>query len=524
MAQKLGRTKLRDLQPNFAGGLNIASDRSDLAADELWTANEIRFNVFGAATKRGGTQRIHAAAIAAFPVRGGYSWKASGTGVATELVVCNGTLYKTTYAIPATFTSIGAGLSTTAYPSFAAGPNAAGADRVYIADGGALLSTDGTTLSARIAGTPNVSSIFVYNRRLYGCGDPANPDLLYFSALDNFDTLGVTASGGGGALVRTAGTRDLQVGAALNASLALIHRESISRWTGFTQDDIAVQSGVEGFAADVGGTAPGSLVMNEKVGAFLSARGFYEISDGSYFAAGGLRPISTKIEPLVVGLNHTLFNRVRGVNSRSSREMWWYLPDVGMYCYNYRLLNKDTGVGPWSGPWQGIFTTAVVHSMWQTVDAAGLPIVLAGFGDGFVRRLDAPGVKLDDVLSDGTGGTNVTMGGTCHRMFFKSPTREKSFRKVWVTAALGGSSTFSVSVQCATGTATYTFPAVLGGQWGVPGKWGAPAKWGSIGATTRKADLSGRGQYCDIVFSETGPSTPIISRIEADSYDMGVRR
>jgi hypothetical protein len=44
------------------------------------------------------------------------------------------------------------------------------------------------------------------------------------------------------------------LGAALNEALALIHRESISRWTGFTQDDIAVQSGVQGFAADVGGT------------------------------------------------------------------------------------------------------------------------------------------------------------------------------------------------------------------------------------------------------------------------------
>jgi hypothetical protein len=523
MARQLGRQEFRDAQPDFSGGLNVASDRSKLAPNELWVASEIRFNEFAGATKRGGTQRIHAAAIAAAAVKGGFSWRKSGTSGATELLVCNGSLYKAVYAVPVVPALIGAGIDASVYPSFAAFVDGGGVDSVYIADGGPLNKTDGATLTTNLAGTPNVGVVFTYNRRLYACGDPANPDVLYFSALDNGDTLGVAASGGGAALVRTAGARDLMLGAALNASLALVHRESISRWTGFTQDDIAVQSGVEGFAADVGGTAPRSLVMNEKVGVFLSARGFYEISDGSYFAPGGLRPIATKIEPLISKLDHTLFSRVVGVNSRSTREMFWYLPDVGIFCYNYRLLNKDTGVGPWSGPWTGIFTSAVVHSMWQTLDAQGIPIVLAGFGDGFVRRLDAPGVSnKDDVLSDGTGGNLITMSGTCARMFFKTPTREKSFRRVWVTASLRGSSTFGVSLQCATGAKSFTFPASMGGAWGV-GKWGAPGRWGSLGATTRKADLAGRGPYADIVFTETGAGSPVVSRIEAQSYDMGER-
>lgn len=512
---KLGRDELRDEQPNFSGGLNIASDRSKLRENELWAANEIRFTEFAGATKRGGTQRITAAALAAQPVRGGFSWRQSGTGLATELVMCNGHLFKLTYAIPCVPTDLGAGFSAVAYPSFAACPITGGADNVFIADGGALCSTDGVTLNMRIAGTPNVAVLFTYNRRLYGCGDPANPDVLYFSALDKGDTLGIAASGGGAALVRTAGARDIMLGAALNEALALIHRESISRWTGFTQDDIAVQSGVQGFAADVGGTAPRSLVMNEKVGVFLSDRGFYEISDL------GLRPLASKIEPAIVSLDHTLFNRVCGVNSRSTREMFFYLPDVGIYCYNYRLLDPNTGVGPWSGPWRGIFTTAVVHSMWQTLDSAGNRIVLAGFGDGYVRRLDAPGIgNKDDVLSDGTGGTFVTMSGTCARMFFKSPTREKSFRRVWATATLRGSSTLSIALQCATGTKQWTFPSTPGSVWGV-GKWGAPSKWaGSVGSVTRKADLAGRGTFADIVFSETGPSNPVISRIEVQGFDM----
>jgi hypothetical protein len=190
-------------------------------------------------------------------------------------------------------------------------------------------------------------------------------------------------------------------------------------------------------------------------------------------------------------------------------------------------LDPDTLVGAWSGPWKGIFTSAGVHSMWQTLDSAGLPIVLAGFGDGFIRRLDAPGVSFkDDVLSDGTGGNLVTMSGTCARKFFKTPTREKSFRKVFVTASLRGSSTLAVSLQAPTGTSRWTFPAVPGAVWGAPGaKWGAPGKWaGAVGALTRTADLAGRGTYCDIVFEETGPSNPLVSRIEVQAWDYGERR
>jgi hypothetical protein len=514
---RLGRLELRDDQPNFSGGLNIASDRSKLRNNELWRADEIRFTELAGATKRGGTQRLHAAALAASPIRGGYSWRRSGTGAALDLAMCNGSLYKFTYAIPVVPALIGGGFNANAYPSFAAFPDAGGVDSVFVADGGALCKTDGAALTMRIAGTPNVGVLFTYNRRLYGCQDAANPDVLYFSALDNGDTLGNAAAGGGAALVRTAGARDIMLGAALGEALALIHRESISRWTGFTQDDIAVQSGVQGFSADVGGTSPRSLVMNEKVGAFLSDRGLYEISDG------GLRPISSKIEPAIVGLDHTSFNRVAGVNSRSTRELLWYLPDVGIYCYNYRLLDPDTGVGAWSGPWKGIFTSAIVHSMWQTLDSQGVRIVLAGFGDGFIRRLDAPGVYKDDVLSDGSGGTAITMSGTCARMFFKSPTREKSFRRVWVTASLRGSSLLAIALQCETGAPDWTFPPTRGVSWGT-GKWGVPGKWSSAASSvTRKADLSGRGTYADIVFTESGAGNPVIQRVEVQAFDMRER-
>jgi hypothetical protein len=512
---RLGRRELRDAQPNFAGGLNVAADRSALRPNELWRAEEIRLNEIGAATKRGGTQRIHAAALASgAPVRAGFSWLRAG--VATEIVVCGGNVYKFVYGIPIVPTLIGAGINSTKQPSIVNFPNSSGVDTVFIADGGLLNSTDGTTLTPDIAGTPPCSVIFAYNRRLWGVGDPSNPDILYNSALDKGDTLGNVGAGGGASLIRTAGARDLMLGCALNAALALFHRSSLSRWTGFTQDDVAVQSGVQGFSPDTGSTAPHSLVMNEKIGVFLSDRGFYEISDE------GIRAISAKIEPIVVSANHTTFDLVCGAHSRATRELLWYFPDVGIYCYNYRLINPDTGVGAWSGPWKGVFTSKGVYSMWSTMDAAGLPIVLVGGGDGFIRRMDAEGVVKDDVLSDGTGGSIITMAGTCARMFFKSPTHEKSFRRVWVTANLRGSGLFTVTLQCDTGSTSWTFPAATGGVWGV-GTWGAPAKWGSVGTRTRKAELGGRGPYADLAFSDSGASSPAVSRIEVQGFDLNER-
>jgi hypothetical protein len=258
--------------------------------------------------------------------------------------------------------------------------------------------------------------------------------------------------------------------------------------------------------------------MNEKVGTFLSDRGFYEISEF------GLRPVASKIEPAIIALDHSQFARVSGVNSRSTREMFWYLPNVGIYCYNYRLLDPNTGVGPWSGPWAGIFVSAGVHSMWQTLDASGARIVLAGFGDGFIRRLDAPGVKLDDVLSDGSGGLPITMSGTCAPDVLQDADAREVISPHWITATLRGTSTLAIALQCATGVKTKTFAQI------VASKRGASANGARLGSGAARAARSREGRPLRArkllrhrVYRETGPSVPVISRIEVQAFDMGER-
>ncbi len=53
----MAREKLVDQQPAMVGGLNDVSDDSALQPDQLRRATNLRLTDYGAATKRGGTQR-----------------------------------------------------------------------------------------------------------------------------------------------------------------------------------------------------------------------------------------------------------------------------------------------------------------------------------------------------------------------------------------------------------------------------------------------------------------------------------
>jgi hypothetical protein len=208
----------------------------------------------GGATKRGGTQRLHASRLWRHLPFVAVLVAASGTGAATDFVMCNGSLYKFTYAIPSclhswvaafnaplirrsrhspTRAALIASLSLTAARSARRRRSAHDADRGHAQRRRPSSRTTADSTAAATRRTPTSST----SRHSTTATRSGN-----------------AGAGGGAALVRTAGARDMMLGAALGESLALIHRESISRWTGFTQDDIAVQSGVQGFAADVGGT------------------------------------------------------------------------------------------------------------------------------------------------------------------------------------------------------------------------------------------------------------------------------
>lgn len=496
---------LSDVQPSFEGGLNSTADESQLKPNEMRRAQNARLTEFGGVTKVLGSQRTSASAIGSGnPVRGGLSWDNAGT--VSQLAVSNGLLYTGPYSIGMTWTAQVGALSSSAQISMAPFRDGSG-NAVYIADGGLLNKWDGAALGVNIASTPAASMVAVYNQRLYAI--TGTDETLYWSALNNGDTCGIAASGGGSAIVRTFGKSTLQGLMALGGSLLLVHKNGISRFTGWTQDDISISTGTQGVSADIGSTAPGSFVTVENVGYFLSDRGVYEVTES------GVAPISGQIESVIKGLDQSLFSRVRAEHHKAFKEVWFYLPDVGVYIWNYRMRQ-------WTGPRTGVFTDHTPYAMWSAVDASSRPILLAGFEDGYVRHIDIAGKYRDDYTSAGASSTAFTMIVKCHRMFCRQPSIEKSWRDIYATANLRGSTTATVQYTTATASSSTTFPPASSSIWGL-GTWALSSVWGGIGSLIRRVKAAGRGKFIDITISDDGSADSVWSRIEVFGYDYGQR-
>lgn len=502
------RQALTDEQNAFNGGLNTTADDAQLEPNELRRAENCRLTTFGAVQKRAGTQRTSVAALTAAQVRGGIGWVKQG-GAIQQLAVANTSLYTGTLAIPMAWSAQAGTLSSTAYPAFAPFRDAT-AECCYISDG-VLRKWDGTTLTTAIAGTPaKVVQIAMQNRRLFGIN--GDDETLYYSDLDNGDTLGNAGSGGGAAIIRTFGKQALSGLLPLGSSLLIFHKAGISRFTGWSQDDIAIQAGTRGVSADTGTIAPGSIVAVENVGYFLSDRGFYMVTES------GVLPISAKIESVIRSLDQSQFSRVRATHNKAYQEVLFYLPDVGTYVYNYRL-------NAWTGPWTGIFTSQVTGALWQTSDSQNRPVVLSGHADGRVRKVDA-GTLADDLLTDNTGGVAFSMAAQLRRLYFETPEFEKAYRYVFVQAQLFGSVSAGINWNTAYGSGSNLVNLGASGAWDVNHFWDITHFWGSGGPGIGRVQIGGRGPWIDITITDNGTSAsmpPVFSRLVATGVSYGAR-
>ncbi len=310
----MAREKLVDQQPAMVGGLNDVSDDSALQPDQLRRATNLRLTDYGAATKRGGTQRTSTNALAAAAVLNGFTFQQDG-GTNQILAVCNGVLRTTTYGtFPWTFATQSGALSTTVAPDFAQFRDTGGNDVVYIADGGLLNKWSGSALTVDIANTVAVDTLQVHNERLWACGNSSFPDSIFYSALNDGDTLGYGAGGGGQIIVRTFGDEKIVGLASINTSLLIFHRRGISRLTGFGQDDITAQPA--GVTADVGTIAAKSIVASNNIGFFISERGLYRCNE-SEVAAVGTPTKPDPILPIIRQLTSAQFDKIRCLINRA---------------------------------------------------------------------------------------------------------------------------------------------------------------------------------------------------------------
>lgn len=504
------RPKIRDAQGDFRGGLNIAADDEQLEPNEMRRADEAILDEYGAIKKRAGSQLLADSALHASGVQNGYAWL-KDDGTQQLMVIANGTLHTAAFGIPTTFTSRAGVMRTTGTPAFAGFRDGSG-EVVYMADGDtgtSLNKWNGTAVTTNIASTPaGVTQLAVYNQRLFGC--TGVDQKIYWSTLNNGDSLGYAPSGGGEAVIRTFSDQNITGIAAFGSSLLIFHVSGISRFTGLTQDDIAIAAGAQGVTGDVGALGGRSIVTTPQGVYFLSNRGFYVATDSQ------VAPISLKMDPLIRSLDLTTAQNVIGVHRPALKEVWWYIPNKGIYRYNYAL-------GAWTGPCAAGYLDPATTSLWEAQDAKQQPIVLAGCADGRVKQCDISGVYRDNVPTTGLGGTSFTLAVRCRRFFFGDQLQFKAFKWIYVQAWLKASAQASLVWLSPQGSGQYSFsnPGAALGEWGT-GTWGT-GTWGSGAAKPERVPVNGYGPHVDVLFTDSGDAQSVLSKIEVEGFDYGRR-
>lgn len=509
MAGEQGGTRMADQQPSFDGGLNAVSDDIVLQPNQLRRAINCRLTEYGGVTKRGGTQRT-SNAIASASILNGYTWRRDG-GTQQILLVCNGALHTGTYgSFPIAWTQQSGALSTTVPPSLVQFRDASN-DVVFIADGGLLNKWDGTTLTTNISGTVECDILAVHNQRLWGAGNTNFPDSIFYSSLNDGTNLGNGANNGGQIVVRTFSDETIVGLASINTSLMIFHRRGISRLTGYGQDDITVAP--QGVTADVGTIAPHSIVSVGNVGYFISERGLYMVNEAE------VAPVGTvdKPDPLLASiraLTTTQFDAIRAEFNRATRELWISIPSYGVYVFHTILRS-------WSGPWDTGYLSPATTALFETLNTAGLPVLLRGDDSGYVSLCDAPNVYRDNVSATGTGGTTFNMTAQLHRLYSGDDALAKSLRWGYLTAQLNGSTSCSVTWKTDMVSGAATLPTSTAGLWGT-GTWGTGA-WGGPSSKNYRVPMGGTGYYTDVTIIDSGEATPVFSRFQLESFALGRR-
>jgi hypothetical protein len=510
----MARPVLQDAQPRFDGGLNTVSDDAALTPNQMRVAVNARLTDFGAVTKRGGTQRVSAAAIdAGKNVQGGFYWRRDAT-TPQILVVVDGTLYTTAYgSFPLTWTQRTGALAAGVSPGFAKFRDAGGNDVVYIGDGGLLNKWNGTTLTVNIANTIGAKNLTVHNERLWSCGCSAGPQSVYYSDLNNGDTLGDSANGGGEIIVRTFGDQVVIGLASVNTSLLIFHRRGISRITGFGQDDIEVAPA--GVTADVGTIAAGSIVEADNVAFFVSERGLYRCNEAEV-APVGTPEKPDPLLPIIRQMTAAQLDDIRAVLNRATRELWVYLPGFGVYTYHTLLQS-------WSGPWDTGYLSPETTALFDAANTNGLPIVLKGDVGGWVSLCDAPNVFLDNVSSAGANGVRYALSVQMHRLYAGDDAEAKALRWGYLTAQLNGSDQCSVSWSTGISAGTFQLPADASLTWGGVGTTWGTGTWGGQGSKNYRIPMGGTGYYIDMSIADSGNGLPVFSRFQLETFALGRR-
>ncbi len=425
---------------NFVGGRNTVRAPDSLRQNEVSDATNYRLTaVHGALTKRSGTQRIHPSVIGGGnPVTGLVQWDNAGT---KQLVaISNGNLYHKTSALGVFAEVVPGTLFSTTTPQTTATmrQSTSGAPlRLYLADGNFQRWTGSAiTLITGTDDAPPMDLIVPYHTRMFG-RDVNFQQFAQWSKIGDPEFYSViTTTDGGFALVDTLAGEAIKAIQVIGSSLMIATEDSIIRFTGYSADDIQIAQDTEGISAGVGVVGPLALGRVESFAPFISDRGPYIAVES------GVEPLGINIEPDFDGLSRANIGKSVVAYHRGRKEIWFAVPGASDGGLNKTVFVYSTRLSAWTGPFTYSFG---INCMTRYEDANGDEFLLAGCSDGFVRHLDTG--SLDDVLSDGTGGTKYTATAELAPQFFDfGPSVTKATRYLALQADINSKKVVSVKL------------------------------------------------------------------------------
>lgn len=401
----------RKSEPRFdvRGGVNSSFSPDVLDLSEVRRSKNGR-SLLGEIEKRAGSQRIHVTPIgAAGTITGLFQWDpAAGLEV---VALSAGNLYHKLSA-DAEFTAVASAFSLVNKASFAAYRTGA-TIKLLIADG-TLHTWDDAAIVA-VAGAPAAKKIVEYKLRMYALDGTKT---LYASKVGD-PTLWGAANAGFSADVETFDSEPLVGAIVIGGSLLLCKADNIARFTGVDTNNIRIDVETQGVSSEVGLIAADTLVKFDEIAFLLTSRGPYVASEA------GVREIGLKVSSEFDFANKALWQAAEAVHHRYRKEIWLSLPASGengnltTWVWNYRT-------DAWSGPFVFPFPLAAIA---RYVRSDGTESIISGGIDGLVRELDVIAVNAkDDVLRDGTLGTNVVLDVTYPDLVGGRPGQIKSLR------------------------------------------------------------------------------------------------
>jgi len=431
----------------------------------------------------------------------------SGSGADLD-GIANVQCFKTTYLTDnyATTWTTGAAMFSLTQPAIFAPfrASSSGAPLIlYIASGGHYFSWDGAGVLTQLDPTNNApltTAIISYHTRMFAMSaSAATPGLLpktiFWSKIGDATDFTTGAKNQGGSAVTDFLTgQQLTALEVIGSSLLMATIDSVMRFTGQASDDIVIAQNTEGISAEVGAVGILALKRFENVAAMLAQRGPYAVTDTS------ATPIGEQVLPDFNALDSTNITNSIVLYHRGRKELLFVVPGASDGGLNKTVFVQAVRLQSWYGPWLYSFG---ITSACNYVNSSGIENWLSGGSDGFVRLMDI-GAK-DDVLSDGTSGSNITMIVELPTLHFGDPGITKTARQMLLQAKLPTGHALQVLTQFDGGsTDTGSFVDT------------------TYDGTERhyRVDLDGQGKRCRLRFTDASAVQPSINGFTMQAYNM----